>query len=128
MKIAIATDDFKTITGHIGRCNGFIIYEIEDNKIAAQKNVENDFTNHRKGQRHHGNHEQEHSNSHAGLLEGLNGCTTLICSAAGWRVVEDLKNNGIDVVFTSEKLADEAAIKFASGNLDINDDGVCRSH
>lgn len=38
MKIAVATDDFKTVTGHVGRCNGFLVYEILDGKIVNQEN------------------------------------------------------------------------------------------
>ena len=35
MKIAIATDDNQTVTGHVGRCNAFIFYTIEDGKIVC---------------------------------------------------------------------------------------------
>ena len=129
MKIAIATDDFTTVTGHIGRCNGFIIYEIEDGKISSRTQIENIFTNHKIGEHHrHGEHDHNHSQGHSGLAEGLVGCSTLICTAAGWRVVEDLKNNGINVIFTNDDNADSAALKFASNTLEINENGVCNSH
>ena len=32
-KLAIATDDQKRVTGHIGRCRGFMIYEIDGEKV-----------------------------------------------------------------------------------------------
>lgn len=127
MKIAIATDDFLTVTGHIGRCNGFIIYDIIDNEIKNRMQVENNFTNHRMGEHHH-NHEHGQSHSHSNLIGALSGCSNLICTAAGWRVVEDLKSNGIDVVFTNEENADAVALKFAAGTLEINEDGTCRTH
>ena len=127
-KIAIATDDFISVTGHIGRCSGFIIYEMKEGKIASRVQTDNVFTNHRNGEQHNSNHEHGHAHSHAGLVEGLSGCSHLICSAAGWRVVEDLKQNNIEVVFTKESDADTVALNFAAGKLEMTDTGVCRAH
>lgn len=127
MKIAIATDDFSTVTGHIGRCNGFIFYEIDNDKIISKVERENSFTNHH-GEHQHGHHDGNHNHSHSRLVDALKGCSHLICTNAGWRVVEDLKQNNIQVVFTNESNADLAAIKLSTGELVINEDGVCTSH
>lgn len=122
-KIAVATDDYLTITGHIGRCNGFIIYELADSKIINRIEKENKFTAHKIGEHdHHGEH------SHARLIEALSGCSHLICTSAGWRVVEELNSFQIEVIFTDESDADTAVQKFIEGELEINEDGTCRSH
>lgn len=128
MKIAVATDDFQTVTGHIGRCNGFLIYEIDDKKIISKEEKENVFTMHKIGEHHHGHEEHSHSHSHERLILALQGCSHLICTAAGWRVVEDLNKNNVEVIFTEEENADSAALKFADGTLVINSDGVCKAH
>ncbi|MBI1936862.1 MAG: iron-molybdenum cofactor biosynthesis protein [Ignavibacteriales bacterium] len=128
MKIAVATDDFLTVTGHIGRCNGFIIYELDNTVIANRVQIENTFTHHKMSEHHHGDHEHNHSHGHENLIEGLKGCSALICTAAGWRVVEDLKRNNINVIFTDEEDADTAVIKFAEGTLEISEEGICRAH
>lgn len=128
MKIAVATDDFSTVTGHIGRCRGFIIYEVDNDKIINKVEKENSFTNHHGEQHHHGHHEENHNHSHSRLVDALKGCSHLICTNAGWRVVEDLKQNNIQVVFTNESNADLAAIKLSTGKLVINEDGVCTSN
>lgn len=125
-KIAVATDDFLTVTGHIGRCNGFIIYELNGNQIVNREQKENTFTHHKTGEHQHSEH--NHSHGHESLIEGLQGSSALICTAAGWRAVEDLKRNNIDVIFTGEVNADIAAIKFAEGTLEINEEGICRAH
>ncbi len=125
-KIAVATDDYLTVTGHIGRCNGFIIYELAENKIVNREQKENKFTNHKIGEHLHGSH--DHTHSHSRLIDALTGCSHLICASAGWRVVEDLKNNNIEVIFTDEIDADSTAIKFAEGTLPINEDGTCHTH
>jgi predicted Fe-Mo cluster-binding NifX family protein len=128
MKIAIATDDFLTVTGHIGRCNGFIIYEIENNSLVSREQKENTFTHHRMGEHEEHHHGHEHAHSHSALVEGLKGCSHLICTAAGWRAVEDLEQNNIKVIFTSEHDADTAALKLADGSLIINEEGTCHAH
>ncbi len=131
MKIAVATDNFLTVTGHIGRCNGFIIYQIEDGKIESREQKENVFTHHKIGEHHehhHGEHGHDHSHGHTGLVEGLKGCSHLICTAAGWRAVEDLENNNIKVIFTDEQDADTAALKLSDGTLTINEEGTCKAH
>ena len=127
MKLAIATDDFSTITGHIGRCNGFLVFKIEDDQIISREERENAFTNHKlEGLHQQGIH--NHSHGHTNLVDGLKDCSHLICSAAGWRVVEDLKNNGIEVIFTSENDAEIAALKYYRGELSVTLDGTCHSH
>ena len=105
MKIAIATDDFVNVTGHVGRCKGFLIYEIEGGKIISKENLENTFTHHKMGVHHHHREGHDHGQGHHGheyLAEGLSGCSHLICNAAGWRLVDELKQNNIEVIFTNE--------------------------
>ncbi|MCX7875124.1 MAG: hypothetical protein N2321_03035 [Melioribacteraceae bacterium] len=124
MKIAVATNDYSTVTGHIGRCKGFIIYDIENENIINKIELENNLTNH--SHSHHNNH--EHGHSHKNLINALKDCSHLICQSAGWRIIEDLKQNNIDVVFTNEINADLAAIKFCKGELIINESATCHSH
>jgi predicted Fe-Mo cluster-binding NifX family protein len=129
MKLAIATDDFRTVTGHIGRCNGFLIYEIKDSKIKNVEQRDNVFTNHKmNGHVDKQDHSHNHRHSHASLVEGLADCSHLICTAAGWRLQEDFSQAGKELIFTNEKSAEEAALKFSNGTLAINTDGACHSH
>ena len=57
MKIAVATNNEKTVAGHVGRCKGFLVYEIEEQKINRIELRENTFTNHAQGEHHHGHHD-----------------------------------------------------------------------
>ena len=107
MKVAVATDDFVNVTGHVGRCNGFLVYEIE------VESRQNNFTNHKKSEHHshdHG-HEHSHGHSHSALVDGLSDCSHLICTAAGWRMQNDFKDVGKELIFTNEKIAEIAALK-----------------
>jgi predicted Fe-Mo cluster-binding NifX family protein len=126
MKIAIATDDFITVTGHVGRCNGFLIYDIEDCKILNIENRENNFTHHKTSHDHE--HSHSHGHSHSSLVDGLSDCSHLICTSAGWRLRDDFGKAGKELIFTDESIAEVAAINFANGTLAINPEGACHSH
>ena len=49
MKIAIASDDRKTISAHFGRTLGFVVFEIEGKEKKAQEYRPNTFTGHALG-------------------------------------------------------------------------------
>jgi predicted Fe-Mo cluster-binding NifX family protein len=130
-KIAIATDDQKRVTGHIGRCRGFAVFEINDGKILNKEARENQFTNHRRGGAHHHGEGEGHGgqghgrHSHEHLINGLKDCNYLISSGGGWRVVEDLKQHDITTLFTNEEFIDNAVNKFIKGELKNETDLVC---
>lgn len=132
MKVAIATDDYKNVTGHVGRCEGFLVVTVENGEVKETEQRENNFTNHGRGGHHgHGDgyhHGEEHKNGHARLAEGLNDCSHLICHGVGWRLVEDLTSVGIKPIITSEIDGIEAAKKLENGSLEILDDAECRAH
>jgi len=137
-KIALATNDQIRVTGHIGRCRAFMIYEIDGNKIVNKELRENQFTNHRRGGGHRPTHTagrygegEGHSgqghgrHSHEHLINGLNDCSYLISSGGGWRVVEDLKQHKISTLFTNEEFIEDAVNKFIKGELKNETDLVC---
>ena len=134
-KIAIATNDQQRVTGHIGRCRSFMVYEIDGDKIVHKELRENNFTNHRRGGGHHHHNEGEghdgqghgrHSHEH--LINGLKDCSYLISSGGGWRVVEDLKQHNITTLFTDIEKIEDAVSKFISGELKNQTDLVCDDH
>ena len=130
-KIAVATNDQKRVTGHIGRCRAFMIYEIDGDKIMNKELRENNFTNHRRGGGHHHGEGEGHGgqghgrHSHEHLVNGLKDCTYLISSGGGWRVVEDLKQHNITTLFTDLEQIEDAVNKFINGELKNESDLVC---
>lgn len=125
-KIAIATNDGKRVTGHIGRCRSFLIYQLEENKVVDKELRENVFTHPRtnQGQHHHG---EGGGHNHTQLINGLKDCSYLISSGGGWRIVEDLKQNNITPIFSDIKTVEEAVDKFIAGEL-RNDAGLLCNH
>jgi predicted Fe-Mo cluster-binding NifX family protein len=136
MKIAVATNDQIRVTGHIGKCKSFMVYEIEGEKIINKELRENLFTNHRMhGHDHHEHHgnggsgQEHHGNggghSHLHLIEGLKDCEYLISKGGGWRVVEDLKQHNIKTLFADEELIEDAVNKFIKGGLKNDENLIC---
>ncbi len=115
-KIAVASDDGIYITGHVGRCEMFIIFDTKEDKIMNIEKRVNNFTNHRLG----GHHAHEHRGKHHRIIEGLKDCSVLICSGAGPGLINDLENNGINVILTAETLAERAVELYLQGEL-LND-------
>ena len=134
MKIAIASNDQVRVTGHLGRCKSFIIYEAAEGKVERKEIRQNTFTHHGAG--NHGNHEHHehhghgegHHHSHAALVENLNDCEVLIFQSGGWRIIEDLKSANIIPFLTDEKIADEAAEKYLNGELVERLENSCHHH
>ncbi len=129
-KIAVATDNGTHVTGHIGRCRAFMIFEIDGDNIIHTEMRENVFTHHRmpghepnNGEHHHGEDHEMHS--HTGLINGLRDCGYLISQGGGWRVVEDLRNNNIEPLFTDVEQMDEVVNKFIKGELKNIEGLVC---
>ena len=125
-KIAVATNDGRRVTGHIGRCKSFMIYNLDGNKIVNKELRENVFTHHRMhpGHQHHG---EGGGHNHSHLINGLKDCSYLIASGGGWRIVEDLKQNNIVPVFADVESIDEAVDKFIRGELK-DDAGLICNH
>lgn len=123
-KIAIATNDGKKVTGHIGMCKSFAVFELNGKEIVNKELRENVFTNHRLHQ-HHEHHGEGGGHNHTQLIDGLKDCSYIISRGGGWRVVEDLKQNNITPIFSDVDLVDEAVDLFIKGELKDDAGLVC---
>lgn len=121
MKIAIASDDGKTIAGHFGRTRGFVIYDIEKGAVTNRAYRINDFTGHARGLSNAG-HEMDR---HGPILEALKGCKAVISRGMGRRIYNDLQSAGIEAFIVQESEADRALNLYLSNTLQDNPDQGC---
>lgn len=126
MKIAVASNNQINVAGHLGRVKGFLIYEVENSEIKNRNYVINNFTNHHHHEKHE--HHNEHGHNHSNLINTLQGVETLLFQSGGWRVIEELKNNGINPFLTDEEDADNAVKKYLNGELVEKTENVCNHH
>ena len=113
MKIAIASDDKKTISSHFGKTKGFVIFEVENEKIKNQEYRPNTFTGHARGLEH----DDHEIDRHTPILNALKDCKAVITHGMGKRIYDDLKEIGIDVFITDETDVETAFELYVSGKL-----------
>lgn len=122
MKIAIASDDEKTISSHFGRARGFVVFDIEGNEIKGREYRLNTFSGHARGS------EEEHeSDHHKAILNALNDCKVVISKGMGKRIYDDLKSIGIEVYITDETDVKRALELYINGKL-VNKPNLGCSH
>ncbi|MCG3156394.1 MAG: hypothetical protein DKINENOH_03018 [bacterium] len=121
MKIAVATEDGKTISAHFGRSPFFAIYEIADSKVINKEMRRNTFTGHFRGGGAHGDGRHDHSkgdeHAHQTVAEGLQDCQTVISHGMGRRAWEDLRSRGIEMIVTDETEVERALNLYLAGEL-----------
>lgn len=128
MRIAVASDDGITIAGHFGRCAGFEIFEVAENKATQIERRPN--TNfHQHGQEDC--HQHDHSgatHSHESFLVALRDCQAVICRGMGRRAVTDLAARGVRPIVTAQDVTAQQAVElYATGRL-IEASESCCSH
>ena len=109
MKIAIASDDERTISSHFGRAKGFVIYEVKEGEIINKEYRLNTFTPHVRGGDPH--------DRHGPILRALKDCKVVISHGMGRRIYEDLKKTGIEVFITEETRVEEALRRYLKREL-----------
>lgn len=115
MRIAITSQNRKTITEHAGKCRKFWIYDIEQEQPAERQLVELPI-------------EQSFHASH-GLPEALTGIDVLISRGMGGNLYQRLIGFGIQPLLTDEEDPDRAVADFLSGKLQTHSlEGGCHDH
>jgi predicted Fe-Mo cluster-binding NifX family protein len=119
MRFAVASDDGNTIANHTGRCQCFVVFDVENQLLNPVEVRTNRFTAHALGQCDSSQEQapgHEH-HSHNSLLDALHDCQALLCRGMGPRLVRDLQSHNITPVFCRESEVAAAAQRYARGEL-----------
>lgn len=125
MKIAVITDDGKTISQHFGRANHYAVLTIE-NGIIAQRDLRDkpshthfarDAHEHsdEPGQRH--GFDPASQSRHTQMADVIADCEALLCRGMGSGAYESMKARGVRPIVTDIETIDEAALAYVSGVL-----------
>jgi len=124
MKIAIITDDGKSISQHFGRAPYYLVLTIADGKIVDRELREKVGHNHFKDEPHPGQHHGEghgmHSASHGkhvSMAETIADCQTLLCGGMGMGAYDSMRRLNIQPIVTDIRDIDAAAQAFIDGKL-----------
>lgn len=110
MRIAITSQNLKSITGHAGKCRRFWIYEIENGGIESKQlrelPIEQSF------------HESDKSAPHP-----LDDIDVLVTAGMGPGLQQRLQQKGILAWITQETDPDRAALDLVKGTLRVRNSG-----
>lgn len=110
MKIGIASDG-NYVSGHFGHCEGFTVYDVENNKVLLKAFVEN--PGHRPG-------------FLPVFLKDV-GINTIIAGGMGESAQELFKERDIDVVVGASGVCEEVIEKYINGQLKSTG-SICKEH
>jgi predicted Fe-Mo cluster-binding NifX family protein len=125
MKIALITDDEKTISQHFGRANYYAVLTIENGQILQREMRE------KASHKHFANEAHEHTNElnqrhgfdpasqtrHGQMAVTIADCEALVCGGMGAGAYESMKQRGIRPIVTEIRIIDEAALAYANGTI-----------
>lgn len=107
MKIAIATDDFEKVSGHAGQSTRWLLYDcVPGGKGAGDIGVPSRVELQKSQVFHHWDDSGPHP---------LDGTEVIIARSAGDGFLRRMQKRGVNVLLTSEALADGALLKVLSG-------------
>ena len=126
MKIAVVTNDGKTISQHFGRAPYYSIISVENNEEKSRE-IRQRQTGHFGPHHHH--HEHHHENggghgygpdarkSHFAMAQEIDDFQVLIAGGMGRGAYENFKEAGLEVVMTDLKSIDEAVEAYVTGTI-----------
>jgi predicted DNA-binding protein (UPF0251 family)/predicted Fe-Mo cluster-binding NifX family protein len=123
MKIAVVTDDEKTVCQHFGRASLYIVCTMEDGKITGKEIRPKMGHNHFASGEGHAEHGGKHGfdaasqQKHASMAEAIKDSQVLIAGGMGMGAYESMKSYQIEPVVTDVTDIDEAVKLYVAGKL-----------
>ena len=123
MKIAIATDDGRTVSMHFGRAAHYAVLTVEDGAVVARE-IRPKFSPHGSG--NDANEELEagrhgvgpaSDDRHDRMAAVIADCSVVICGGMGQGAYDRMKANGIRPILSDLRDVDQAAIECAAGRI-----------
>ncbi len=124
MRIAIPTNDMTTVSAHVGRFKGFMVFNIENDKITNMEYRINSFTGYAKNKHKEHNHDN-HRHNYESIFNALRNCNIIIAGGMGKRLCNDFNKKEIEVYITNEKDVNKALELLNKGVLDNNTTKCC---
>lgn len=124
MKIAVVTDDEKTISAHFGRAQYYVVFTVKDGQVTGQETRPKLNHNQFSGEHgHHGEHGESHGmdrqsqHRHARMMDAISDCQVLMARGMGQGAHYSLSSRGIKPVLTDIQDIHEAIEAYLPGKL-----------
>ncbi len=125
MKIAVVTDDGKSVSQHFGRAPYYLVVTVEEGNIVNRemrdKAGHNQF--HEEGHEHHEETGGQHGygpsadHKHGRMVETITDCETVLCRGMGRGAYESMQARKIRPVVTDIADIDEAVKAYVNGQI-----------
>lgn len=125
MKIAVITDDGKTISQHFGRAPYYAVFTIEEGKVVKRemrdKLGHNQFNTGEQAGEH--SHEEGHGSGahshdkHVSMAEAIADCKALLCGGMGRGAYESMRQLNIEPIVTDLRDIDAAVQAYLTDTL-----------
>ena len=124
MKIAVITDDFKTISAHFGRAQHYQVFTIEDGKITAQESrskashtqfAEQGLHVHQPGENH--GSDPASQQRHGTMMDAISDCQVLLARGMGMGAHNALTSRGIQPIITDIQEIQAAVEAYLAGKI-----------
>ena len=127
-KIAIPTNNGKTISAHFGQARAFLIITLDNGEIIEQELRELPESGEDEHHHHHHHHDHEHSHQHGmggnrahmAKFNYLHDCQILIGGGMGQPAVQRLNSMGIQVALTDHKKIEDLLEEIKTGQVKHN--------
>lgn len=123
MKIAVISDDGKSISMHFGRAQLYVVVAVEDGKVVSRevrpKAGHHTFGDHAPGEHHGTGHGYDAASrdKHSQMASNIADCQVLLAGGMGWGAYDSLKGYGIEPIITDIRDADEAVRAYLDGTI-----------
>lgn len=122
MKIAVITDEGKSISQHFGRATHYLVLTVENGQITRRElrekighgNFEHHEEHHHEGE--HGQDEASHG-KHVHMAEAISDCQVVICGGMGYGAYESMRRLNIQPIVTDLSDVDAAIQAYLNGTL-----------
>ncbi len=124
MKIAVVTDDGKTIHAHFGQAPYYEVLTVENNNIVGRERREKPSHAHGGD---HDHHVMGGGDTHAtGMAKVIADCQVVLARGMGQPAYEALKAAGLEPILTDKATIDEAVNAYIRGELSHRTDRIHR--
>jgi predicted DNA-binding protein (UPF0251 family)/predicted Fe-Mo cluster-binding NifX family protein len=127
MKVAFVSDDGKTISRHFGRAAYYVVLTVDDGKVVQKeqrpKLGHEHFAGRQEAHHEHGGGGGGHGfepgaqERHAGMVQAILDCKTLIAGGMGAGAYASIQGAGIEPIVTDMQSIDDAAAAYLAGTL-----------
>jgi predicted Fe-Mo cluster-binding NifX family protein len=123
MKIALITEDGKTISQHFGRAPYYLVVTIDEGKVIDRETREKMGHNQFSGHGHEEGHGEHHGldngshGKHAQMADAISDCQVVICGGMGMGAYESMRRLNIQPVVTDMSDIAQAIQAYIDGVL-----------